>query len=165
MANNWRAKGAASAAATLLLVSISSEAIARGSCLAQTKTTSRSEVSSALAAFGGRLVAVGRVDAVSRQNGVDVLGVRVMPSAYDNFQVGDYAVVVDWSKKGSADRVLEVRPISSRYVPGASEVFLRSKVSGSDALRAHVRFGAIRVDYSNAAVSIEQTRVQGRRSR
>ena len=96
MTNNWRAKGAASAAASLLLVSISSEAIARGSCLiAQTKTTSRSEVSSALAASGGRLVAVGRVDAVSRQNGVDVLGVRVMPSAYDDFQVGDYAVVVD----------------------------------------------------------------------
>ena len=157
MTNAWRTKGAASAAATLLLVAVSGEASARGSCLiAQNAAASSSEVSSALASFGGRVVAVGRVDAVSRQLGVDVLGVRVMPSAYDNFQVGDYASVIDWSKKGSTDRVLEVRPLSGRYVPGASEVFLRSRISGSDALRAHVRIGAIRVDYSNATVSVDK---------
>ncbi len=162
MATTWRSKGAAGVAATLLLVSISGEAAARGSCLiTQSAASSHSEVNSALASFGGRVVAVGRVDAVSRQQGVDVLGIRVMPGAYDNFQVGDYAVVLDWTMKGSTDRILEVRPLSSRYVPGVSEVFLKSKMSSNDSLRAHVGLGSIRVDYSNAAFSVERNAKAG----
>ena len=114
----WRTKGAAGAAVTLFLVTMSGEATARGSCLiAQNEAASRSELNSTLASFGGRVVAVGRVDAVSQRFGVDVLGVRLLPSAYDTFQVGDYAAVIDWSRKGSANRVFEVRPLASRYVP------------------------------------------------
>ena len=67
-------KSAASAAAVLLLLSASGEAAARASCsIADSNAATRSDVDAALANFGARVLAVGRVDAVSRSNGVKVL--------------------------------------------------------------------------------------------
>ena len=82
------------------------------------------------------------------------LGLRIVPSAGDNFQVGDYAVVVDWSRRVDRERVLEIRPLSSRYVPGVSEVFLKSKWSTNDALRGQAKAGGVSIDYSSFALSI-----------
>jgi hypothetical protein len=106
------------------------------------------EVNTALSAFGSRLIAVGRVDAVSNEYGIEVLGYRAQPSSGEDFQVGDYAAVIDWSRQGARDRVLEVRLLASRYVPGASEIFVKSKISSADLLRGQVRLGQLVVDYS-----------------
>ena len=139
----------------MLLLSASGEAAARGSCtIANSNAATRTDVDAALASFGPRVLAVGRVDAVSRVSGVKVLGIRIVPSAGENFQVGDYAVVVDWSRRADRERVLEIRPLSSRYVPGVSEVFLKSKWSTNDVLRGQARAGGVSIDYTRFALSI-----------
>ena len=155
MSNSWRSIGAAGVAAALLVV-VSNDASAQGSCSANSNFQSPGVVGAAIATFGSRVVAVGRIDLVSRELGVDVLGFRVIPSAGESFQVGDYAVVIDWSRRASAERVLEVRPLASRYVPGASEVFLKSKITGKDASRAQVQVGAVNVDYSRSMLAFGQ---------
>ncbi len=157
MITMWRTKIPASAAAIVLILA-SGDAVAGGSCLIKMDTgTPRSEVNSAIANFGARVIAVGRVDAVAPEFGVEVLGVKVGPSALDSFQIGDYAVVIDWSKPGAVERLLEVRPLSSRYVPGVSEVFLRSKVTGNDLLSARVQLGKVGVDYSSSIVLVDRS--------
>ena len=155
MATNNRSTGAATAAAALLLLSLSGEAVSAGSCLTAARDgVFRGEVSRALASFGARVIAVGRVDSVSRDQGVEVLGLHVIPSSLDSFQVGDYAIVVDWTRRGSRERVMEVRALSGRYVPGASEVFLKTRVTGNDVLRAQARLGLVNVDYTSLALAI-----------
>src|SRR6187401_1436020 len=99
-------KGAVSTAAVLLLLSTSGESAAQGSCsIASSDAVTRSEVDAALTNFGARVMAVGRVDAVSRVSGVKVLGIRIVPSAGESFQVGDYAVIVDWSRRLDRERI------------------------------------------------------------
>ena len=148
-------KGAVGTAAVVLLLSASGEAAARGSCtIANSNAATRTDVDAALASFGPRVLAVGRVDAVSRVAGVKVLGIRIVPSAGENFQVGDYAVVVDWSRRTDRERVLEIRPLSSRYIPGVSEVFLKSKWSTNDVLRGQAKAGGVSIDYTRFALSI-----------
>jgi hypothetical protein len=138
---------------TLGLVAVSSEVQAQAACAnLAADAQSRGEINTALATFGSRLVAVGRVDAVSRDYGVEVLGNRVQPSAGEVFEVGDYAAVVDWSRRGSSERILEIRALNRAYVPGVSEVYIRSKVSRADALRGFVRLGQVDVDYSTSAI-------------
>ncbi|MCM3871416.1 MAG: hypothetical protein ND895_12085, partial [Pyrinomonadaceae bacterium] len=88
---------------------------------------------------------------MSARRGVEVLGQFVQPTAGDSYEVGDYAAVIDWSTKASKSRILEVRPIASRYVPGASEVYLRSAVQASNTSRARLRAGNVDVDYSAAS--------------
>ena len=157
MITMWRSKIPASAAAIVLILA-SSDSVAGGSCLNNMAAgLPQSEVNSALANFGARVIAVGRVDAVAPEFGVEVLGIRVAQSALDSFQIGDYALVIDWSKPGTVERLLEVRPLSSRYVPGLSEVFLRSKVIGNDVLHARVRLGEIGVDYSNSVFLMDRS--------
>ncbi|MEX2151247.1 MAG: hypothetical protein WD793_13635, partial [Steroidobacteraceae bacterium] len=114
--------------------------------------STRNEVNNALAVFGSRLVAVGRVDTASPEFGVEVLGFQVQPSVGDFFQVGDYAAVIDWSARGAKESILEIRTLASRYVPGASAVFVRSAVAGIDSLRGHVRLGRVVVDQSAAVL-------------
>jgi hypothetical protein len=118
----------------------------------------RNEVNIALAEFGSRLVAVGRVDSASPEFGVEVLDFRVQPSAADSFQVGDYAAVVDWSAPGSQESILEIRALASRYVPGASEVFVKSAVAGIDSLRGQIRLGRVIVDHTAAALLSDNAR-------
>src|SRR5688572_16406154 len=155
MATPWRLNGAASSVVALLLVGVYSNAMGAGSCVsASSQKSVRGEVNAALAGFGARTVALGRVDSVSRDNGVEVLGLRVMPTALEDFQVGDYAVVVDWSRRGSRDRLLEVRQVAGRYVPGASEIYLKSKVTVNDALSAKARLGSVNIDYSRFSQAI-----------
>src|SRR4026209_1056283 len=148
MKTSLQFKSAASAAAVLVLLSASGEAAARASCsVTDSNTVMHGDVDAALATFGARVVAVGRVDAVSRASGVKILGIQVVPSNGDNFQVGDYAVVVDWSRRADRERVLEIRPLSNRYVPGVSEVFLKSKWSAKDVLRGQAKAGSVSIDY------------------
>jgi hypothetical protein len=146
----WTALIAAS-----VLFAVTSNANASSSCaITKRENGSLSEVSSSVAAFGARVVAVGRVDAVSRELGVEILGLRVLPSVGDAFQVGDYAVVIDWSRRGASSAVLDVRPLATRYVPGTSEVFLKAKVTTKDSSRAQVQFGRVNVDYSGSLDSV-----------
>jgi hypothetical protein len=112
--------------------------------------STRNEVNIALSVFGSRLVAVGRVDIASPEFGVEVLGFQVQPSAGDSFLVGDYAAVIDWSARGAKEKILEVRPLASRYVPGASEVFVKSAIAGIDSLRGQIQLGRVVVDQSAA---------------
>jgi hypothetical protein len=152
MAHSWRSKTAVFMAVSLLLFSAIRSAEASGNCVvSKNGVAPDSQVNAAISSFGSRVIAVGRVDAVSRNAGVEVLGIRVMPSASDSFQVGDYAVVVDWSRRQSAERLLEIRSVSGRYIPGVSEIFLRSKLSAGDTLLNQGRVGAISVDFSNSA--------------
>jgi hypothetical protein len=113
---------------------------------------SRNEVNIALAVFGSRLVAVGRVDIASPEFGVEVLGFQAQPSAGDLFQVGDYAAVIDWSARGANARILEIRALASQYVPGVSEVYLKSTIADIDSLRGQIRLGRIVVDQSAAVL-------------
>ncbi|HET8692454.1 MAG TPA: hypothetical protein VFM30_10025 [Steroidobacteraceae bacterium] len=109
------------------------------------------------------------MDAVSPGREIDVLGFRVRSSADDSFQVGDYALVIDWSRRGAKERILEVRPLNIRYVPGVSEVFLRGKLSANDSLRGQATLEKVRIDYSTisgtsigrAATSGAQLEVRG----
>ena len=117
----------------------------------------RSEVGRASTEFGSRLIAVGRVDSVSPQLGVEILGRFVLPGAGENFQVGDYAAVVDWSTKTSKERILEVRPIASRYVPGASEIYLKAAAEVSDTSRGQLRVGKVDVDYSTSLLGTDSS--------
>ncbi|HEY0285384.1 MAG TPA: hypothetical protein VGC23_08345 [Vicinamibacterales bacterium] len=148
MAITSQSKSAIGAAIALLLFGAASDASARTSC--QAVSAAPSEVNSILATYGSRVIAVGRVDAVSRGLGIQVLGLRVIPSAGDNFHIGDYAAVIDWSHAGSKNRLLEARPLVGRYVPGVSEVYLRSKPISNDALRGHLKLGTVDVDYTNS---------------
>jgi hypothetical protein len=153
MTTSQRAQGAGLIAASLMFA-ISGNANASSACaVAKRENGSLNAVSNSIAAFGARVVAVGRVDAVSRELGVEVLGLRVLPSVGDSFQVGDYAVMIDWSRRGAKSAVLEVRPLTSHYVPGASEVFLKSKVTTSDSSRARVQLGQVSIDYSNSVLA------------
>jgi hypothetical protein len=128
---------------------ISNAANAQSACIGRSPDLSaRNEVNVALQVFGSRLVAVGRVDATGATFGVDVLGFQVQPSAGDAFQVGDYAAVVDWSANGAKDRLLEVRPLASRYVPGASEIYLKGFVAAANNLRGQVQLGTVVVDHT-----------------
>jgi hypothetical protein len=121
----------------------------------------RTEVDAALAEFGTRLVAVGRVDAVTRTGRVEILGQSVQSVAGEALQIGDYAAIVDWSRAGSQTRVLEARLLQSQYVPGASEVYLRSRVSVADAIRGRARLGTVYVDYSATALALRPSRGLG----
>ena len=114
----------------------------------------RNEVNVAISTFGSRLVAVGRVDAVSKENGIEVLGFRTQPTSGDDFQIGDYAAVIEWSPRGATERILEVRPLASRYVPGASEVFVKASIASTESLRGHVRLGRVVVDYSTSLAAL-----------
>ena len=115
---------------------------------------SRNAVNAALSAFGSRLIAVGRVDSVSKEYGIDVLGYRAQPTSGDEFQIGDYAAVIDWSPPGARERILEVRTLASRYVPGSSEIFVKAPIVNTDSLRGHVRLGRVVVDYSTSLVAL-----------
>ena len=150
-----RSVGVVSIAAANLMI-ISGDANAQSICAGSVADHGlRNEVSIALSTFGSRLVAVGRVDAVSDEYGVEVLGYRTQPLSGDGFQVGDYAAVVDWSARGASERILEVRPLGSRYVPGASEIFVKSAISKTDFLRGHVRLGQVVVDYSTSIFALK----------
>jgi hypothetical protein len=142
------------AVVALLMVSGSGSAFARGSCqIAALDQSSGAEVNAVLAGFGAKVVAIGRIDAVSRDRGVQVLGMRVMPAALESYQVGDYAAVIDWSRRGAKERILEVRPLESRYIPGVSEIYLKSKLTNVDALQGQARLGVVTVDFSNLALT------------
>src|SRR5262245_45800207 len=155
MTATLRSKSAIGAAVALLLCVASGEAAARGSCqVANADAAARGELGGVLASYGARVVAIGRVDAVSLGHGVQVLGLRVTPSAGDRYQIGDYAVVLDWTRFGAKERVLEVRPLNGRYVPGVSEVFLKSRLTSNDSLRGLARIGGVSVDYSNFALAL-----------
>jgi len=135
---------------------VSTDAQAQAACGSlHVDLSSRSEAGRAYAEFGSRLLAVGRVDSVSARRGVEILGRFAQPAAAENYQVGDYAAVVDWSMKDSKARILEVRPIASRYVPGASEVYLKAAVQIADVSRGQLRVGTIGVDYSAALLGID----------
>ena len=128
-----------------LMSLVSTDAHGQVACSSgRVELASRSAVGRAFAEFGSRLLAVGRIDSVSAKRGVEILGRFVQPTAGESYQVGDYAAVVDWSMKGSKERILEVRPIWSRYVPGASEVYLRSAVQAADMSRGQLRAGKAR---------------------
>lgn len=155
MTTLWRSNGAIGAAVALLLCAASGEAAARGSCqAASSDVASRGELNTVLANYGARVVAIGRVDAVSAGNGIRVLGIRVTPSAGDRYQIGDYAAILDWTRSGAKERLLEVRPLIGRYVPGVSEVFLKSKLTTNDPLRGLAKLGTVNVDYSSFALAI-----------
>ncbi len=142
--------------AVLLMSLVSSNAESQVSCVgSQAEPESRGAVVRAFAEFGARLLAVGRVDSVSADRGVEILGRFVQPNAGETYQVGDYAAIVDWSIKASRARILEVRSITARYVPGASEVYLRAPVQATDATQGRMRAGKIDVDYSATGVSLE----------
>ena len=115
---------------------------------------SRNEINVALSVFGSRLIAVGRVDAISKEYGIDVLGYRAQPTSGDEFQIGDYAAVIDWSPSSMRERILEVRPLASRYVPGSSEIFVKAAIVNTDSLRGHVRLGGVVVDYSTSLAAL-----------
>ena len=150
------AGSAATICGILSVVSLASfNAQAQGACNGgQVSLTSRSEVGRALAEFGSRLIAVGRIDSVNAQRGVEVLGRFVQPAVGDFYQVGDYAAVIDWSVQGSRNRILEVRPIASRYVPGASEIYLKSGVQTVDVTRGRMLAGKVVVDFTAASVDL-----------
>jgi len=150
MKNSWRSGRALSGAIGILLGAASLEAVAGTSCYSPTSD----EVSFALSSYGSHVVAVGRVDSVDRDSGIQVLGLRVTPSAGDYFQVGDYAIVIDWARRGSKYQLLEVRRLNGRYIPGVSEVYLKAKLSSHDALQGRATFGSVKVDYSVAAAPL-----------
>ncbi len=116
---------------------------------------SQGEVGRTLSEFGSRLVAVGRVDSVTAKRGVEVLGQFVQPAAGDSYQAGDYAAVIDWTTKNSVGRILEVRPIASRYVPGASEIYLKSAVKSADTSHGQLRAGKVVVDYLASSIGVD----------
>jgi len=120
-------------------------------------TSSQGEVGLALARFGSRLVAVGRVDAATPDGEIEVLGQRVQAISGESFQIGDYAAIVDWSRNGSREQLLEAHALATRYVPGASEVYLRSKVAAADTLRGRVKLGSVYVDYTTTSLAIRPT--------
>ena len=146
----------AAAVSTVFAVCVSSNASASGVCAFSDLQLKR-EIASLEATVGQRVIAVGRVDFVSQARGVGVLGFVVRPSAGDVFQVGDYAAVVDWSRRVDK-QVLEVRPLAARYVPGASEVFLKSKLKGSSSI-GQVQIGAVNIDVSRQFRSLENQKV------
>ena len=145
---------AAICGAISLATLVASDAQAQGACGSRhVDLSSRSEVGRAYAEFGSRLLAVGRVDSVSARRGVEILGRFAQPAAGESYQVGDYAAVVDWSTKDSKAKVPEVRPIASRYVPGASKVYLKAAVQIADVSRGQLRAGAVGVDSSAALLA------------
>jgi hypothetical protein len=136
---------------TALALGVSTNAVAAGACSFKDRAVKR-EIAALEAIVGQRIVAIGRVDSVSQSRGVSVLGFVVRPSASDDFQVGDYAAVIDWSRRINK-QVLEVRPLSSRYVPGASEVYLKARLKSS-LLDAQARVGSASVDLSRQILAI-----------
>ena len=146
----------AAGVATVIAVCVSSNASASGVCAFKDFQLKR-EIASLEASVGQRVIAIGRVDSVSQARGVGVLGFVVRPSASDVFQIGDYAAVVDWSR-GVDKQILEIRPLAARYVPGASEVFLKSKLKTSFS-NGQVRLGAVNVDVSRQIRSLENQKV------
>jgi len=143
--------------ATLILLAFTS-AHGQESCIeVRSFVSAPSEVDVALASFGARLVAVGRVDSVSSTGVVDVLGYSVQSTAGESFQVGDYAAVIDWSRRGSRNRTFEVRALATRYVPGVSEVYLRSRVAVADQARGRVTLGTVVVDYTTTSMVVRQS--------
>jgi hypothetical protein len=142
------------AAGAAVLVAVSNPGVSQAGTACDWKSREvRAEVASLEANLGARVVAVGRVDSVSSSDGVSVLGLGVRPSVGDRFQVGDYAAVVDWSDK-SDQQILEVRSLDTRYVPGVSEVFVRSLLKAHDASHAKLRIGEVDVDYSLQVLTI-----------
>ncbi|MGE0190384.1 MAG: hypothetical protein AB7Q04_14025, partial [Steroidobacteraceae bacterium] len=87
---------------------------------------------------------------MSKEFGIDVLGYRTQPTFGDEFQIGDYAAVIDWSPRGAQERILEVRRLASQYVPGSSEVFVKAALASTDLLRGHLRLGPVVIDYSTS---------------
>ncbi len=146
----------ATAVATVFAICASSSASASNSC-AINDLQLRREIASLEASVGQRVIAVGRVDSVSKARGIGVLGFVVRPSAGDVFQVGDYAAVVDWSRHIDK-QVLEVRPLVARYVPGASEVFLKARLKKSLS-NAQVQVGSVNVDVSRHVRALENKKV------
>jgi hypothetical protein len=143
---------------TALALGLSTNAIASGSCSFNDRAVKR-EIAALEAVVGQRIVAVGRVDSVSQSRGVSVLGFVVRPSAGDAFQVGDYAAVIDWSRRIDK-QILEVRPLAARYVPGASEVYLKAKLKSS-LFDAQTRVGLASVDLSRQILAIESRASSG----
>ncbi|MGH8251846.1 MAG: hypothetical protein ACREVI_14340, partial [Steroidobacteraceae bacterium] len=162
MTTSLQSIATAGVAATLLMVT-SIEANAQTGCVSpKLNGGARSDVGRALSTFGSNLVALGRVDRVSAANGIDVLGYRVQPAVDDRFQVGDYAAVIDWSRRGVRERVLEVRSVPARYVPGASEVFLKSAVSKNSVLLGRMQLSNVVVDYSSSKfATVDRPAVKG----
>ncbi len=147
----------AASVAAILAVGSASESQASASC-GLNERHARSEVALLEASVEARVVAIGRVDVVSKSRGVGVLGYLVMPSSSDRFQVGDYAAVIDWSRRPNK-QILEVRKLTGSYVPGASEVFLRAKVKSKDTSRAKLRVGGAEVDYSQHVLDLARSQV------
>ena len=147
----------ATSIAALLAMSSSVVAQAGDSCGVQQRQL-QMEIKLLEAQTGAPVVAVGRVDSVSSERGVRVLGFMVRPSAGDQFQVGDYAAVLDWSF-GAGKQSLEVRPLAARYVPGASQVFLQARAKSNDVSQARIRVGNSFVDYSRQILAVSGANV------
>jgi hypothetical protein len=147
----------AASVAAILAVGGASESQASATCGLNGRQV-RSEIALIEASVEARVVAVGRVDVVSKSRGVGVLGFVVMPSSNDQFQIGDYAAVIDWSRQPNK-QILEVRKLTARYVPGASEVFLRAEVKSKDTSRAKLRVGNAEVDYSLHILDLDHGQV------
>jgi hypothetical protein len=141
--------GVASALATLPLASVGAAEAARGCFASEASLNGPNDVDVALEAFGGNLVAVGRVDSVTSGGEIEVLGFRVQAVSGDSFQVGDFALVLDWASVLQSAGTYEVRRLNSRYVPGVSEVYLRSRVDQAIGTLAQLRIGGIRVNYAS----------------
>ena len=111
------------------------------------------------AKIGAPVVAVGRVDSISSNRGVAVLGFVARPSADDQVEVGDYVAVLDWSAH-TGKRSLEVRPLPFRYVPGVSHVFLKATAKANDPSLAIARVGSVLVDYSRQILEVGSANVE-----
>src|SRR5688572_21971856 len=146
----------AASVAAAIAVCAPGSAAASGNCAFKDGQLKR-EIAFLEATTGQHVIAVGRVDHVSQSRGVGVLGFVVRPSAGDVFQIGDYAAVIDWSRRVD-NQVLEVRPLVTRYVPGASEVFLQARLKRS-IFDAQVRIGGVNVDVSRHVLALEGQRV------
>ena len=146
----------AAGVATVIAICVPNSADASNNC-AFNDLQLRREIASLEAIVGQRVIAVGRVDSVSQARGVGVLGFVVRPSAGDDFQVGNYAAVIDWSRQVDK-QVLEVRPLVARYVPGASDVFLKARLKNrySD---GQVQIGNVNADVSRHVLALEKQKV------
>src|SRR5688572_14467802 len=146
----------AAGVAAAIAVCVPVNASAGANCAFNDRQLKR-EIASLEASLGQRVIAVGRVDFVSKARGIGVLGYVVRPSADETFQVGDYAAVIDWSRQVDK-QVLEVRPLAARYVPGASEVFLQARLKKSLS-NAQVKVGGVNVDVSRHLIALEDQNV------
>jgi len=129
----------------------SSQAITGGSAAAITGGSSQAITGGSAAAITGGSLLSGQIQSIDRLNGIFLAmgqSIRFSDSGIGSLQIGDYVTVGGSIAGAGIINADSVEVSASRYIPGASEVFVTGIPSSINYKLGTARIGGLTVDYT-----------------